>query len=154
MPNRDYRKTGAITLSQPLAKRKALPKGTQTPHGQLRGAPSFNHGQVSQDFATNPIERLHADIKRCTYVVAIYPNEDAITRLVGAVLLEPNDEWAVSRRYITLESIAPVSDNPTVKLPGAEPERPGPNRRMSRRTPGSYTTSWDMIAYQPTRSSK
>ena len=46
------------------------------------------------------------------------PNEGAITRLIGAILLEQNDEWAVQRaRYMTLESIAPVSDNATVKLP-------------------------------------
>lgn len=47
----------------------------------------------------------------------VFPNEDSITRLVSAVFLEQNDEWAVSRRYITLESIAHGSNNLTVKLP-------------------------------------
>ena len=67
--------------------------------------------------STNPIERLHAEVKRRTNVVGIFPNEAAITRLVGAILLEQNDEWAVSRRYMTLESIAQTSDNLTLKLP-------------------------------------
>ncbi len=68
--------------------------------------------------STNPLERLHGEIKRRTNTVGIFPNEDAITRLIGAILLEQNDEWAVQRaRYMTLESIAPVSDNATVKLP-------------------------------------
>ena len=62
-------------------------------------------------------ERLHAGTKPRTNVVGIFPDEDAITRLVGAIFLEQNDEWAVSRRYVTPESIAPVSDNLTVKLP-------------------------------------
>jgi hypothetical protein len=45
-------------------------------------------------------------------------NEDAITRLVGAILLKQNDEWAVQRaRYMTLETIAPLSDDPIVSLP-------------------------------------
>jgi len=68
--------------------------------------------------STNPIERVNGEIKRRTEVVGIFPNEDAIIRLVGAILLEQNDEWAVQRaRYMTLETIAPLSDDPAVSFP-------------------------------------
>jgi putative transposase len=68
--------------------------------------------------STNPLERLNGEIKRRTEVVGIFPNEAAIPRLVGAILLEQNDEWAVQRsRYITLESIAPIGDDPLISLP-------------------------------------
>jgi transposase-like protein len=66
--------------------------------------------------STNPLERLNGEIKRRTDVVGIFPNESAIYRLVGALLLEQNDEWALQRRYMTLETLAEVGDNPNVSL--------------------------------------
>ena len=68
--------------------------------------------------ATNPIARLSGEIKRRTDDVGILPNDDAIVRLVGALLLEQNDDWAVQRaRYMTPETIAPMGDDPIISLP-------------------------------------
>lgn len=78
---------------------------------------AFPRGHWSQIASTNPIERLNREIKRRADVVGIFPNDAAVLRLVGALMLETNDEWAVSRRYMTLETLGVVSDNPLVRLP-------------------------------------
>ncbi|MEW5727842.1 MAG: transposase, partial [Pseudomonadota bacterium] len=79
---------------------------------------SFPAAHRTKLHSTNPIERLNGEIKRRTEVVGIFPNEAAITRLIGAILLEQNDEWAVQRsRYMTLESVAPLGDDPLTSLP-------------------------------------
>ena len=68
--------------------------------------------------STNPLERLNGEIKRRTEVVGIFPNEAAITRLVGAILLEQNDEWAVQRaRYMTRETMNEMIEPPAMNLP-------------------------------------
>jgi len=68
--------------------------------------------------STDGLERLNGEVKRRTDVVGIFPNDEAIVRLVGSILLEQNDEWAVQRaRYMTLETIAGLSDDLTIGLP-------------------------------------
>ena len=56
--------------------------------------------------STNPLERLNKEIKRRADVVGIFPSEDSITRLVGAVLLEQNDDWQLQHRYMQVEGMA------------------------------------------------
>ena len=60
---------------------------------------------------------LNGAIKRRPNVVGIFPNEAAIIRLVGALMLEPNDDWAVGRRYMRLETLAPFGHGDPVRLP-------------------------------------
>jgi transposase-like protein len=81
---------------------------------------TFPKQHWAKPHSTNPIERRNGEIKRRTEVVGIFPNDDAIVRLVGALLLEQNDEWAVQQsRYMTLETIATMSDDPIISLPAA-----------------------------------
>ena len=77
---------------------------------------SFPKAHRVQIHSTNPLERLNAEIKRRTDVVGIFPNEAAITRLVVALLLEQNDEWALQRRYMQLEGLQSLSDNQPARL--------------------------------------
>jgi putative transposase len=77
---------------------------------------SFPRAHRAQIHSTNPLERLNAEVKRRTNVVGIFPNERAIIRLVGAMMLEQNDEWSLQRRYMQLEGLQSLSESQPARL--------------------------------------
>lgn len=83
---------------------------------------AFPKSVWKQIWSNNPLERLNKEIKRRTNVVGIFPNREAIVRLVGAVLAEQNDEWAICRRYMSLGSLEQVQQLALNPIPLTETE--------------------------------
>jgi putative transposase len=99
---------------------------------------TFPRAHWAQIYSTNPLERLNAEIKRRTNVVGIFPNDASIVRLVGAMMLEQNDEWSLNRRYMQLVGLARWVWGSTV-----------PNRRRAARRRVAITLTRESCAAIP-----
>jgi hypothetical protein len=107
---------------------------------------SFPRVHWSQIYSTNPLERLNAEINRRTNVVGIFPNDASIVRLVGAMMLEQNDEGSLNRRYMQLEGLQTLSDTVPTRLSAVARCVP---RISALSWLWTYTMRWDTTRSSP-----
>ncbi len=93
-----------------------------------------------QIWANNPSERLNREIRRRTDVVGIFPDRDALIRLVGAVLAEQHDEWTEGRRYLGLDVLAPCRIRPVIDTGATSEEVSTPDHSGAQRLTRSKIT--------------
>jgi transposase-like protein len=89
---------------------------------------TFPRHHWTRIYSTNPLERLHREVKRRTNVVGIFPDADAVLRLVGSVLIEINDEWQVGRRYFSQASMRKLREPADDELTAPNPLNLAPIR--------------------------
>jgi putative transposase len=108
---------GGIVADAPREKQPKLGALMDACRDDVLASMSLPREHWAQIASTNPLERVNRKVKRRSGVIGIFPNNGALVRRAGALMLETNDEWAVARRYMSLGTLARVTDNPNVRLP-------------------------------------